>query len=245
MLRIVKVILVVLVAHSILLVSAAAQTSAAPAPQASIGVNGGLVAASQGNGAAMGLQIAFDLTDRLIVEADGSYLGRSGSDGLSANASLVVNLAAAHHSTVPYLAIGGGLYRASFDLDHDRFFGRLTGDFPAGTQMIPISGMHGFGMMPGPYSGPSMWTGPFSGATYRPDHMPNFYVDRLGLMMVPADGRWGMRVFTDPAVAIGGGIKLAVSARLYARPDTRALIVIRNGATYTVGVISIGLGYRF
>ena len=72
MLRIMKVILVVLIAHSTLLAAASAQTSAPPAPQASIGVNGGLVAASQGNGAAMGLRIAFDLTDRFSVEADGS-----------------------------------------------------------------------------------------------------------------------------------------------------------------------------
>jgi len=245
MLRIMKVILIVLTAHGALLATASAQTATPPALQASIGANGGLVAASQGNGAAMGLRLAFDLTGRVSVEADGAYLGRGGSDGLSANASLLVNLAAGDRGTVPYVAVGVGLYRASFDLDHDRFFGRLTGNFPAGTQMIPISGTHAFGMMQGPYSGPPVWTGPWSGSTYGPEHMPDFYVDRLGQMMVPADGRWGTRTFTDPAVAIGGGIKLAVSSRLYARPDARALIVIRNGATYTVGVISIGLGYRF
>ena len=107
------------------------------------------------------VNLAFDLTDRVSVEADGAYLGRGGSDGLSANASLLVNLAAGDRGTVPYVAVGAGLYRASFDLDHDRFFGRLTGNFPAGTQMIPISGTHAFGMMQGPYSGPPVWTGPW------------------------------------------------------------------------------------
>ena len=64
-------------------------------------------------------------------------------------------------------------------------------------------------------------------------------------MTIPADGRWGMRSFTDPALSLGGGVRLDVSARLYVRPDARALIVIANGSTHTVGVFSLGIGYRF
>ncbi len=217
--RIVRFLSLPLLIQWVLLLPASAQTGAPSPPRASVGVNGGLAAASQGNGAAMGAQVAFDVTDGFVLEVDGSYLGRrAGSHGMSATASILVNLVPADRKTVPYLAVGGGVYRASFGLGHDQFF----------WQMIPISGMHGFGMMQGPY-----------------DHMPGFYVDQLGQMMVPANGRWGMRSFADPALSVGGGIKLDISSRLYVRPDARALIVIANRDTYTVGVMSIGLGFKF
>ncbi len=244
--RIVRVLSLLFLIQGLSLLPASAQTGAPSPSRASVGVNGGLAAASQGNGAAMGAQVAFDVTDRFVLEVDGSYLGRrAGSHGMSATASILVNLVPPDRKTVPYLAVGGGVYRASFGLGHDQFFGRLSGEYPAGTQMVPISGMHGFGMMQGPYSGPSMWTGPWTGATYTPNHMPGFYVDRLGQMRVPANGRWGMRSFADPALSVGGGIKLDLSSRLYVRPDARALIVIANRDTYTVGVMSIGLGFKF
>lgn len=67
-------------------------------------------------------------------------------DALSANVSLLVNLVSHAEKAVPYVAVGGGFYRASFDLDHDRFFGRVSGQYTAGTQMVPLAGSHGFGM---------------------------------------------------------------------------------------------------
>jgi hypothetical protein len=212
----------------------------------SIALGGGLSAASRGNGAAIGGRLMFDLTDRLAIEAEGSHLGRgAGAGAMSGTVSLLVNLLPASGKTVPYLAVGGGLYGASFDLDNERFFGRLSGQFPGGTQMIPIAGTHGFGMTQGPYTGSSTWTGPWTGSTFSPNHMPAFYVGRLGQMMVPDNGRWGMRSFTDPAISVGGGIRLDVSPRVHVRPDARALIVIANGSRYTVGVVTIGVGYRF
>jgi hypothetical protein len=212
----------------------------------SIAANGGLAAASRGNGLAAGGRLAIQVTDRLAIEVEGSRLGRgAGADGLSATASLLVDLLPADRKTVPYVAVGGGLYRASFDLDAQRFFGRLSGQFPAGTQMIPLAGGHGFGMMQGAYSGPPMWSGAWPGDTFDLDDMPAFYMNRLGQMSVPAGGHWGTRSFTDPAISVGGGVRLDVSPRLYVRPDARALIVIANGARYTVGVISVGVGYRF
>ena len=223
-----------------------AQASPPPSSPVSIALGGGLSAASPGNGAAIGGRLMFDLTDRLAIEAEGSHLGRgAGAGAMSGTVSLLVNLLPASGKTVPYLAVGGGLYGASFNLDNERFFGRLANQFPGGTQMIPIAGTHGFGMMQGPYTGSSTWTGPWTGSTFSPNHMPSFYVDRLGQMMVPANGRWGMRSFTDPAISIGGGIRLDVSPRFHVRPDARALIVVANGARHTVGVVTIGVGYRF
>jgi hypothetical protein len=167
------------------------------------------------------------------------------SGAMSGTIALLVNLVPSGGKTVPYLAVGGGLYRASFDLDDERYFGRLSGQFPGGTQMIPLAGMHGFGMMQGAYTGPSTWTGPWPGSTFSPNHMPTFYVDRLGRMMVPDNGRWGWRSFTDPAISVGAGVRLAVSPRFYVRPDARVLVVIANRSSYTVGVLTVGVGYRF
>ncbi|MGE3344627.1 MAG: hypothetical protein AB7L71_14450, partial [Vicinamibacterales bacterium] len=42
-----------------------------PTSPVSIAVSGGLSAASRGNGAAAGLQLTFDMTDRLVLEAEG------------------------------------------------------------------------------------------------------------------------------------------------------------------------------
>lgn len=246
MLRILTVVFALLGTAALSAGPAFAQTSQPPSSPVSIALGGGLSAASRGNGATIGGRLTFDLTDRLAIEADGSHLGRgAGAGAMSGTVSLLVNLLPASGKTVPYLALGGGMYGASFDMDNERFFGRLSGQFPGGTQMIPIAGMHGFGMMQGSYTGSSTWTGPWTGSTFSPNHMPAFYVDRLGQMMVPANGRWGTRSFTDPAISVGGGIRLDVSPRFHVRPDARALIVIANGASYTVGVMTLGVGYRF
>ena len=185
-----------------------ASAQVAPPPSSltspvSIAVSAGLSAASRGNGAAAGLQLTFDLTDRLVLEAEGAHLGRgAGAGGMSGTISLLVNLLPGGGKTVPYLAVGGGLYGASFDLDDERYFGRTSGAYPEGTRMMSIAGM-------------------------------------------PGNGRWGMQSFSDPAISLGGGVRLELSPRFFVRPDARALVVIANGTSYTVGVMTIGFGYRF
>lgn len=247
MLRLITVVIFIL---TLTLSAGPASGQVAPPPAfgspVSMAVSGGLSAASRGNGVAAGIQLTFDLTDRLVLEAEGSHLGRgAGAGGMSGTVSLLVNLLPGGGQTVPYLAVGGGFYNASFNLDNERLFGRLSSEYPGGTQMTPIAGMGGFGMMQGPYNGPSMWTGAWTGTTFSPNHMPAFYVDRLGQMMVPGNGRWGMRSFVDPAISMGAGIRLELSPRFSVRPDARALVVIANGTSYTVGVMTIGFGYRF
>lgn len=212
----------------------------------SIAASGGLSAASRGNGVAAGMQLTFDLNDRLVLEAEGAHMGQgAGAGGMAGTVSLLVNLLPGGGKTVPYVAVGGGLYRAAFDLDHDRFFGRLSAEYPEGTRMIPIAGMGGFGMMQGPYSGPSMWTGSWMGTTFTPTQMPAFYTNRMGQMTVRSNGRWGMRSFVDPAISIGAGVRLELSPRFSVRPDARVLVVLANGTSHTVGVMTIGFGYRF
>ena len=70
-------------------------------------------------------------------------------------------------------------------------------------------------------------------------------MNRLGPLTVPAGGNWGTRTFTDPALTVGGGVRLDLGSHLSVRPDARALVVIGGGDTYTVGMFSFNIGYRF
>jgi hypothetical protein len=54
-----------------------------------------------------------------------------------------------------------------------------------------------------------------------------------------------MQGFTDPAVSVGGGLRLDLTNRVYVRPDIRAVRVISGGDTYTVGSVTLSVGYRF
>jgi len=240
------------------LTSGAAAQVALPAatasPGAAVSVVGGLSAGSSASGAALGGAFTFDFNDRLALEATGTWLDRGvGSDALHMNVGLLVNLLPAGSRAVPYVAVGGGFYRASFDLDNNRFFGMMDSQYPAGTPMVPLQGMAGYGMMGGGYYGPSgtmgSWNpgtqGAWPGATFTLDQMPMFYADRLGPMSVPQNGMWGMRSFTDPAITVGGGVNANLGDHLFVRPDARALVVFGNGGSYTVGLLSFSLGYRF
>jgi hypothetical protein len=51
--------------------------------------------------------------------------------------------------------------------------------------------------------------------------------------------------FTDPAVSVGGGVRLDLTRRLYVRPDVRAVTVFGGGHTDSVGSLTFSLGYRF
>lgn len=216
---------------------------------------GGLSATGSATGASVGGAITFALNERLAIETSGTYLDRgAGADAMSVGANLIVNLRRPTAKALPYAAIGGGLYRARFDLGTARFFGTMGTQYSAGTMMIPLQGGMGFGMMGAGYSGASSWNGQmwdtraqgaWPGAVYAPQHMPSFYVNRLGPMTVPTGGRWGMRTFTDPALTLGGGVRLDLGRHLSVRPDARALVVIGGGDTYTTAIVSFNVGYRF
>ena len=221
------------------------ETAGAEGP-ATISGTGGLTAGMHGTGPVLGGAVTYDLTDWFAVEGTGAYFNRgSGADALSANAILLVNVLPSIRKTVPYFAIGGGIYRASFDLGNNRFFGSMGQQFGPGTQLVPVHDMAGFGMMSGGYNGPPVWEGQWDGATFTSPHMPAFYSNRMGVMTVPADGRWGMRSFTDPALVIGGGIRFRLTPHLALRPDLRAITIFGDGHMNTVGAFSLNLGYRF
>lgn len=212
----------------------------------SVSFIGGLSAGSSDAGAALGGTVAFDLADRVAVEMFGAYLDRgAGASAVAANLSLLVGLLPADRSAVPYVAVGGGVYRASFDLNSRHFFGGMGSQFAPGTMMVPLGGMQGYGMSQGPYSGPPTWQGPWSGSTYAGSHMPDFYAQRMGVLTVPADSRWGERHFTDPVLSFGGGVRLDLTPHLSVRPDARVLVVVGDGDAYTIGTFGFNLGYRF
>lgn len=146
----------------------------------------------------------------------------------------------------PYAAIGGGVYRAQFDLGNQRFFGGLGSQFAPGTPFVPIRGQTGFGMMAGStvFNG-NLWTGPWAGPRFDSSRMPMFYANRLGRMTIPADGRWNRRAFTDPALTLGGGVRFDVTERLYVRPDVHALVVFGDGDSLAVTTMSVSFGFRF
>lgn len=225
---------------------AGAQTTSASGPGGSVAVGfvGGLTTGASTAGGTVGATFTFDVSERLTIETTGAYLDRGlGANALYFNGGLLVNLLPAGRKAVPYAALGGGVYHASFDLDNPRMFGSMMQQSGPGAQLVPIQGMPGFGIMRG-YTG-QMWRGPFAGPVVNPSSMSQFYANRLGTMMVPPDGRWGMRSFTDPALTIGGGVRLDLSKHLSFRPDVRALVLMGGGRSTTMALFSMSVGYRF
>lgn len=227
----------------------AAQSSAAPGTishPTSAGFLGGVSAGSGDAGASAGGVLAFEATDRVAVEGRGVFLQRgAGAHGLELTGTALLSIARSERAA-PYIAIGGGLYRASFDLGDTRLFGRMGSEFTGGTRFVPVRGMSGFGMMTsGMTFNGNIWTDTWTGPTFTTSQMPMFYANRLGQMTIPSDGRWMMRSFTDPALTVGGGIQINVTSRVYVRPDVRALVVFANSDRLVLTNMVVGVGYRF
>ncbi len=236
--------------------------AAATAGPVSLSVLGGASAGSGNAGATAGLAIGYDFNDRVSLEGRGVYLDRGpGQMGFDLNASLLVDLLTGRKVS-PYVAVGGGLYRASFNLGNQSLFGMMASGVPAGSQLVPLQSGQGWGAVPGAGMmggwptgqsfGPGWMMGGFdwnnsavTGPTFAGSQMPMFYARRMGAFTAPGDGRWHMQGFTDPAVSFGGGVNIALTDSLYVRPDFRALTIIGGGDTYTIGSATFSLGYRF
>ncbi len=206
---------------AILVLTAAAQPSWArqdPATQragpVAISAVGGASVGSRHTGAAAGLTFSVDLSDRVSLEGRSVYFDRGpGQSAMDVHASVLVDLLA-DRTVVPYVSVGGGLYRAMFDFGNQRFSG-MMGRVSAGDTTAAMG------------------------------LMPMFYAGRVAALTTPTDGRWHMQGFTDPAVSVGGGVRLDLTNHLYVRPDVRAVTVMGGGDTYTVGSATISVGYRF
>ena len=181
----------------------------------SITALGGASLGSGQAGAAAGLTLSVDVNQRASLEARSVYFDRGpGQSAMDLNVSVLVDLLTARRA-VPYLSIGGGLYRAMFDVGNERSFGMM------GSQL----GSNDMGVTYG--------------------QMPMFYARRMGASYAPGDGFGHMPGFTDPAVSVGGGVRLDLTNHLYVRPDVRAVAIFGGGDTYSVGSITFSVGYRF
>lgn len=175
---------------------------------------GGASVGTRHTGAAAGLTLSVDLSDRVSLEGRSVYFDRGpGQSAMDVNASVLVDLVA-DRKVVPYVSVGGGVYRAMVDLGNQRFSG-MMGGFASGDSTAAVG------------------------------LMPMFYAGRVSALTAPAGGRWHMQGFTDPAVSVGGGVRLDLTNRIYVRPDVRAVTIIGGGDTYTVGSFTISVGYRF
>jgi hypothetical protein len=184
----------------------------------------------------------YDINERVAVEGQGAWLGRgSGAEAFTVTGTMLINLLPLGRRVVPYVAAGGGIYRASFDLGHARLMGAVAGPFGPGSQFCPSPGAgymrgSGFGFGDCAAAGGGFWG---------VGEMPGFYARRLGMMTVLPTGAWSTRSFTDPAIAFGGGLRLNLAPHLEVRPDARALVVVDGTDSYTVGVFGVNFGYRF
>ncbi len=239
-------------------------------PKVGLAVLGGVSSGASMMGGTVGGALTVDLTERLAIETRGTFAHRGyGTSAVDLSANLLVNLTGADRRAVPYVAIGGGVHREAFDLGNGGLFGMMGGSYPSGTAIVPIQGTNQFGMMwgnwaPTPGTGTYPWgyggmmggtwgpgmmftsgTLPAGLPTYSASQMPAFYANRMGALTVPGDGRWGGRAFTDPALSLGGGVRLDLTERVFVKPDVRMLMIIGGGQSYTVGVFSFNAGYRF
>jgi len=223
----------IVIAALIALVAASANAQV----RTSLAVAPGVTAGSSDTGVALAGAISVDVGNRATLEGTVGMADRGpGAEATFAFGAVLVHLLPSSHRAVPYAAVGGGVYRATFDLNHQRFFGGMGSTYAPGTVMTPLTSMHGFSMMGGASSQTL--------GTFYPGQMPTFYAQRMGVMSVPANSAWGMRGFADPAITVGGGVTIRLSDHLFLRPDARALVVFGNGDRYTIGLVSIGLGYR-
>jgi hypothetical protein len=219
---------------------------AQPSNRAVVAFAAGVSTGEHQTGGAFGGTLVVNLDDWVAVEGTGTYFDRgSGADAFNVGGSLIVNLAVARSRGVPYVAVGGGVHHAVFDLSDERFFGNRPVPFPPGSRVCAAPGTGaGAGHMPG--WGVGSATCPANLAGYvGVGEMPRFYGQRLGVLEVPAGGGWNTRSFTDPAIHFGGGVRINLTERLTVRPDLRALMVFGNGDTHTIGVFVVNMGYRF
>lgn len=215
-------------------------------PRASVSGLIGAASDSSETGATVGGAFLFDVHERLSIEGQGSYLGRGeGADAFSFLGSVLLNLLPATETLVPYAAAGAGFYHVAFDLDRPRFFGPPGMAFPSGTVVCPAPGS-GFGVGRGPGFRNGGGTCPASaGGYWGVGALPNFYARRLDPFHFPAGGAWGRRDFTDPALSLGGGLRINVTERLMVRPDARALVFFGDGESHSMGIFVVHVGYRF
>ena len=226
------------VAFALLAATAHAQPPVSPAPgPLSVGALGGVATGGMHAGPSVGGTLTLETTDWLSVDGRGVFLREGhGASGLEVSATALFTLLSTSRVS-PYVGIGGGVYRASFDLDDRAMFGDRN---DMRVRLAPMD-TSTTGMM----ANGSTWMGMSSGTSFTLDAMPMFYARRFDTIMIGGNGRWTSRSFTDPALTFAGGVRFDVSPRIYVRPDVRSLLVFGNGDRMMVTTAGVGVGVRF
>jgi len=216
-------------------------------PRVAVSAEVGVGSASPNTGVVAGGSLLLDVTNIVSIEGQGAFIDRgTGAHAVTASAGVLVNLRSSREELVPFLSAGGGLYHSSFDLSRPRFLGMPTAQLPAGTAVCPMSGTGaGFGQGPGHMYGPGDGTCTGTAGYWGVGQLPPFFARRLGPLTVPPGNDWGRRSFTDPAVYAGVGLRVNASDHVLMRLDARALVALRNRHSYTLGVFTVQVGYRF
>ena len=222
---------------------AAAEDKKAEGSGFAVALQGGVATGASETGITLGGVMTFDVSPRLSVEVTGAYLDRGRAEsGASGLASLLVNLRPAGEKVVPYLAVGGGVYHTSFS---EPAWADALGDF----ELPPGFELPGGFPRPGGFTMPAGFTMPpgFGGGRFEGwrDALAGVCDERGGCPWLEGDGLRGWRESsTDGAITFGGGIRIDLGHGLFVRPDLRAIMIFGED-TRTLGVLNVGVGYRF
>lgn len=232
-------------AASVLLLSPTGVLAQPTFPAVEIGAIGGLANGSADTHGSVGGTASVELSERAAIEGTVLYFDRGpAASAFALTGNIRVNLFTGRRVT-PFVVGGGGIYHTRFDLDDARYLGPVGANVRPGS--LYCTGVQG---RTGPGFGAPSWSGtgtcPTGAAGYwAVGDLPNFYARRLGNLTVPANGQWGQRSFTDPAVTVGGGLTIRLTDHWSLRPAGRALIVLRDSHADTLGVYDVSASYRF
>lgn len=174
------------------------------------------------SGTAGGASLVRRLGRRLALEGSATYSDRgAGAAATTLSVNVALDLASRSERAVPYLTAGAGFYRASFDTSDKRF----TGPAPSG-EMGTGRYRH---LMQGAAPGWDL------------GQLPPFYGGRLAAS-IARNGLNGVESFTDPALGVGAGVRIRLGGSWSMRQDARALVVMSEGRSYTVGMFTVQLG---
>jgi hypothetical protein len=176
----------------------------------------GFSAGASETGAALRVGVDRVVHPRVTLELTGTYLDRGlRAESWTVHAGARLSLADKGERFAPYVAAGAGVYRASFER-----VGHGMSDQAGAACMGPGRTEACYGSMPA------------------------FYADRV--RRETDRQSWpDRRQFTDPAVAVGLGVRWDVAPHVYLVPDARALLVFGDGDSDAVGVFTVSVGYRF
>ena len=187
-----------------------------PTGDTSLSFGIGFSAGASETGAALRLGVEHAVTGRLSLELAGAFLDRGmRAESWTVYAGARLGLADEGDDFAPYLGLGAGVYRASFER--------------VGYGMTDQAGAACMG--PGRAE-----------ACY--GSMPRFYAQRLRAEPSPARWP-ARRSFTDPMGTVGAGFRWSVTPQLALIPEARALLVFGEGESDAIGMFTVAIAYRF